>query len=156
MNNLERFINWKKNNKNNKILNTIDINKKIFKKIYPIKNTPWLDYLSFHVSDKNKIIKQFKKNKDLISLLDENLPTGNILYIDYMEVNPRNRSNGLWKKVVEKIIKISKEIKLKGIYLDSYKCSMNFWENNWFSVDQYEQKEINNEKSNYHSAFLLL
>jgi GNAT superfamily N-acetyltransferase len=156
--NLERFNNCNSLNLNkwNKVLDSLKLSKRVFKKLYPLKNTPWLDYLTFHISNKDKIINQFEENKDLTSFLDNNLPEGKILYIDYIEVSPRERWNWIWRKIVEKIIKRSKDIWLNGIYLDSYECSMNFWEKNWFSIDEDIQEKKDWEESDYHSAFLKL
>jgi len=155
MNNLKKLYKWV-NSKDNKVLKYININNKVFKNLYHLKDTLWLEYLTYHISDKIKITKQFEKNKDLIFFLKDKLPKGNILYIDYIEVNSNKRSNWIGSKIIKKIIETSKKIWLNGIYLDSYEWSINFWEKNWFLIDQDKQEEKDWEYSDYHSGFLIL
>jgi hypothetical protein len=141
--------------KTNKVLDTLNINKKIFKSIFPIKWDNEVKNFCFHLDSKQKIINQFTDN-DVIDYLKNLLPKWNILYIDYFEIRSCKRDEWIWTKVVQKIIDKSRNIWLSWIYLDSCEESMEFWKKNWFIVDNDIQENLNWNTSNYHCSYIIL
>lgn len=139
----------------NKVLDTLNIKKRAFSTLYPIKWVDWVKKFCFHLDKKQKIINQFT-DKDVIDYLNDSLPEWNILYIDYFEIRSCRRDNWVWTKVVQDIINKSRKIWISWIYLDSYEVSIDFWERNWFTVDSDIQENINWEISDNHCSSILL
>lgn len=141
--------------KSNKVLDNIKLYNKVFKNIYPLKGLKWIESFSYHIDNKDKIIEQFT-DSNVVDYLNELLPNGDILYIDYFEIRSREREKWLWTNIIKKIINKANKIWLSWIYLDSYEESMSFWENNWFTVDSDIQENNNWDISNYHCSYILL
>lgn len=139
--------------KPNKVLDTLKIKKRTFNTLFPLKWVDWVKNFCYHLDNKQKIINQFTDN-NIIEYLNNLLPNGNILYIDYFEIRSCKRDNGVWTKVVQNIIEKSRKIWLSWIYLDSCEESMEFWEKNWFIVDNDIQENINWEFSINHCSYI--
>jgi len=62
--------------------------------MYPFKVAPGVDNFCYHIDTKKKIINQFSSD-NVKDYLNDMLPEGKILYIDYFEIKSRERDRGI-------------------------------------------------------------